>query len=144
MYLFFAFLMNDTATTEIYTYSHTLSLHDALPISFGHGEAAENIHRSKDDGHKAEPFGRLTAGFGAGNQRPNDDDRRNRVRDRHQRCVQRRRYRPDHIIANATRQPENLQDGNKSHACFTPFVPPRHETWSPTAAPPHTANERPN
>src|SRR3546814_8085913 len=24
---------NDTATTEIYTYSHTLSLHDALPIS---------------------------------------------------------------------------------------------------------------
>src|SRR3546814_16036950 len=27
-YLFF----NDTATTEIYTYCHTLSLHDALPI----------------------------------------------------------------------------------------------------------------
>src|SRR3546814_12951354 len=24
---------NDTATTEIYTYLHTLSLHDALPIS---------------------------------------------------------------------------------------------------------------
>src|SRR3546814_14969051 len=24
---------NDTATTEIYTYGHTLSLHDALPIS---------------------------------------------------------------------------------------------------------------
>src|SRR3546814_12009049 len=24
---------NDTATTEIYTYCHTLSLHDALPIS---------------------------------------------------------------------------------------------------------------
>src|SRR3546814_11059232 len=23
---------NDTATTEIYTYGHTLSLHDALPI----------------------------------------------------------------------------------------------------------------
>ena len=23
---------NDTATTEIYTYDHTLSLHDALPI----------------------------------------------------------------------------------------------------------------
>src|SRR3546814_6828297 len=29
MYFFF----NDTATTEIYTYLHTLSLHDALPIS---------------------------------------------------------------------------------------------------------------
>src|SRR5213075_3567168 len=30
-YLFFFF--NDTATTEIYTTRHTLSLHDALPIS---------------------------------------------------------------------------------------------------------------
>src|SRR3546814_3719311 len=30
LYLFF---FNDTATTEIYTYGHTLSLHDALPIS---------------------------------------------------------------------------------------------------------------
>src|SRR3546814_12644294 len=29
MYFFF---FNDTATTEIYTYVHTLSLHDALPI----------------------------------------------------------------------------------------------------------------
>src|SRR3546814_8085543 len=27
------FCFNDTATTEIYTYLHTLSLHDALPIS---------------------------------------------------------------------------------------------------------------
>src|SRR3546814_19831044 len=27
--------VNDTATTEIYTYLHTLSLHDALPISLG-------------------------------------------------------------------------------------------------------------
>src|SRR3546814_12087910 len=27
------FCFNDTATTEIYTYGHTLSLHDALPIS---------------------------------------------------------------------------------------------------------------
>src|SRR3546814_11491461 len=26
-------VFNDTATTEIYTYIHTLSLHDALPIS---------------------------------------------------------------------------------------------------------------
>src|SRR3546814_8778242 len=30
-HLFFFF--HDTATTEIYTYCHTLSLHDALPIS---------------------------------------------------------------------------------------------------------------
>src|SRR3546814_12264385 len=28
------FFFNDTATTEIYTYGHTLSLHDALPIYF--------------------------------------------------------------------------------------------------------------
>src|SRR3546814_14995499 len=27
------FCFNETATTEIYTYGHTLSLHDALPIS---------------------------------------------------------------------------------------------------------------
>src|SRR3546814_13897666 len=31
MIIFFFF--NDTAPTEIYTYGHTLSLHDALPIS---------------------------------------------------------------------------------------------------------------
>src|SRR3546814_1235974 len=31
LFLFF----NDTATTEIYTYGHTLSLHDALPVSLG-------------------------------------------------------------------------------------------------------------
>src|SRR5213075_3588726 len=29
----FVFFFNDTATTEIYTTRHTLSLHDALPIS---------------------------------------------------------------------------------------------------------------
>src|SRR3546814_6910173 len=28
----FCFFINDSATTEIYTYSHTLSRHDALPI----------------------------------------------------------------------------------------------------------------
>src|SRR3546814_17268452 len=28
----FFFFFNDTSTTEIYTYCHTLSLHDALPI----------------------------------------------------------------------------------------------------------------
>src|SRR3546814_19276284 len=29
-----SFFFNDTSTTEIYTYLHTLSLHDALPISW--------------------------------------------------------------------------------------------------------------
>src|SRR3546814_3776237 len=33
--LFFCFFFNDTASTDIYTYCHTLSLHDALPISTG-------------------------------------------------------------------------------------------------------------
>src|SRR3546814_1401160 len=31
-FFFFFFFFNDTSTTEIYTYLHTLSLHDALPI----------------------------------------------------------------------------------------------------------------
>src|SRR3546814_20016611 len=35
MSMFSYFIFNDTATTEIYTYLHTLSLHDALPISYG-------------------------------------------------------------------------------------------------------------
>src|SRR5213594_3648975 len=33
MSFFFFFFFNDTATTDIYTSVHTLSLHDALPIS---------------------------------------------------------------------------------------------------------------
>src|SRR3546814_20187224 len=36
--LSYFFFFNDTATTEIYTYGHTLSLHDALPISIGMAE----------------------------------------------------------------------------------------------------------
>src|SRR5216110_3621660 len=39
-YSLFLFFFNDTATTEIYTSSHTLSLHDALPIS---NAAAKNL-----------------------------------------------------------------------------------------------------
>src|SRR3546814_17985369 len=57
-YLFF----NDTATTEIYTYIHTLSLHDALPISTTYSNcyslgsqtrsciALSSTIRSRDDG----------------------------------------------------------------------------------------------
>src|SRR3546814_12815543 len=37
-YLFF----NDTATTEIYTYVHTLSLHDALPICLARARGADD------------------------------------------------------------------------------------------------------
>src|SRR3546814_8628039 len=32
LYFLFFFFFNDTATPEIHTYQHTLSLHDALPI----------------------------------------------------------------------------------------------------------------
>src|SRR3546814_13516075 len=32
MLFYFYFVFNDAATNEIYTYGHTLSLHDALPI----------------------------------------------------------------------------------------------------------------
>src|SRR3546814_9607060 len=38
VYCFYFFFFNDTSTTEIYTYIHTLSLHDALPISQGRHE----------------------------------------------------------------------------------------------------------
>src|SRR3546814_5382885 len=36
------FFFNDTATTDIYTYLHTLSLHDALPICTGERFNATN------------------------------------------------------------------------------------------------------
>src|SRR3546814_2678704 len=38
------FFFNDTATTEIYTYSHTLSLHDALPIYVEHVRQTFQAH----------------------------------------------------------------------------------------------------
>src|SRR3546814_20574386 len=39
----FCFFFNETATTEIYTYLHTLSLHDALPIYGIHLEAEREL-----------------------------------------------------------------------------------------------------
>src|SRR5216110_3731342 len=49
------FFFNDTATTEIYTSSHTLSLHDALPIyperghcCHCHPDRHEKVHRSEE------------------------------------------------------------------------------------------------
>src|SRR3546814_877954 len=47
------FFFNDTATTEIYTYRHTLSLHDALPIF-------RNAHVERR--HKAAYLERLSGG----------------------------------------------------------------------------------
>src|SRR3546814_6605203 len=40
LFCFFFFFFNDTAPTEIYTYCHTLPLHDALPILKGAGHGA--------------------------------------------------------------------------------------------------------
>src|SRR5210317_2669225 len=58
------FFFNDTATTEIYTLSYTLSLHDALPISplwcrptcgvncrFAHSTARSEEHTSELQSH---------------------------------------------------------------------------------------------
>src|SRR3546814_10156976 len=39
----FIFLCNNTATTDSYTYCHTLSLHDALPICLSHPVNSANI-----------------------------------------------------------------------------------------------------
>src|SRR5213082_4301094 len=46
LFFLFFFFFNDTATTEIYTVSDTLSLHDALPISSGWRMS----HRTADTG----------------------------------------------------------------------------------------------
>src|SRR3546814_19370197 len=48
--LFCCFFFNDTATTEIYTYGHTLSLHDALPISAAPHAARRNHLRTRRQG----------------------------------------------------------------------------------------------
>src|SRR3546814_10273418 len=44
------FFFNDTATTEIYTYGHTLSLHDALPIFMCPSVEYEAISSRHDGG----------------------------------------------------------------------------------------------
>src|SRR3546814_18016451 len=43
------FFFNDTATTEIYTYVHSLSLHDALPISPNSNGQTGQIIRPQTD-----------------------------------------------------------------------------------------------
>src|SRR3546814_2177899 len=53
VYLFFFF--NHPATTEIYTYLHTLSLHDALPIFDYHNVSGRRSGVSKIDEHHRHP-----------------------------------------------------------------------------------------
>src|SRR3546814_20108385 len=54
------FFFNDTATTEIYTYVHTLSLHDALPIFEGLADELIRTERSAIYGR----IGTCTQSFG--------------------------------------------------------------------------------
>src|SRR5213593_674905 len=49
------FFVNDTATTEIYTVSYTLSLHDALPIC----QYRKRIPKEPHSGAACDPAGRL-------------------------------------------------------------------------------------
>src|SRR3546814_5412336 len=67
------FFFNDTATTEIYTYRHTLSLHDALPIYLLAAECSPLSSISvrdhvcplaHSDAHRAEQSLKHGAGFG--------------------------------------------------------------------------------
>src|SRR3546814_15716054 len=57
------FCFNDTATTEIYTYLHTLSLHDALPISASRPspEIASETSRSGAGSDRAPRSGHSTS-----------------------------------------------------------------------------------
>src|SRR3546814_13775750 len=76
---------NDTATTEIYTYCHTLSLHDALPISVLQGTEDHHLRPRPGDepGHQRGPAERRTdpdgGGYGGGGLRGG----RLHTRDRH-------------------------------------------------------------
>src|SRR3546814_10987091 len=47
--LCYCFFLNNTATTGIYTYGHTLSLHDALPISGHLQRPVDAVHRAGDN-----------------------------------------------------------------------------------------------
>src|SRR3546814_11486805 len=68
----FLFFFSDSATTELYTYGHTLSLHDALPISRGareHRPAGLGTRRRRRLAEKrrqaAAAVSRQSAGTGA-------------------------------------------------------------------------------
>src|SRR3546814_19806531 len=51
------FFFNDTATTEIYTDGHTLSLHDALPI-YQPEDAAQRVDLQRPRAQRAQPIAR--------------------------------------------------------------------------------------
>src|SRR3546814_6425257 len=55
LWFFFIFFMNETATPEIYTYLHTLSLHDALPIFKVHRGGAYRARCAHKNGNNGQP-----------------------------------------------------------------------------------------
>src|SRR5213075_3580413 len=64
------FFFNDTATTEIYTTRHTLSLHDALPISTSRPSSASGrssrrvpTWRPRSEEHTSELQSRLVISY---------------------------------------------------------------------------------
>src|SRR3546814_16733182 len=54
------FCFNDTSTTEIYTYRHTLALHDALPIYARTRRGVEHHGRSRARHRAAMPYQSMT------------------------------------------------------------------------------------
>src|SRR3546814_9347452 len=73
------FFFNDTAPSEIYTYGHTLSLHDALPIYTRNScvarvsrraSAAENPGTQSSFHSTADPARRRTCPIPGGRQQP--------------------------------------------------------------------------
>src|SRR3984957_10319832 len=81
--------------------------------ALGDQEAAKDIHAGKDQRHEAEAPrpGPAAADHGDADreQRADHDHRGDGVGHRHQRWVQRRRYRPHHEIADEYRKHENRQ-----------------------------------
>src|SRR5690554_7482112 len=95
MPVFFTFFFNDTATTEIYT----LSLHDALPISYG-GDCPVS-HRAGGGSQRASPQS-LPTGEGAGGIRRPGDRKSTRLNSSHVRisyavfCLKKKKKDNDH------------------------------------------------
>src|SRR3546814_19791500 len=59
--IIYRFFVNDTATTEIYTYGHTLALHDALPISYDGRKLRAGLGRTYGRDEEYRVFIRYTA-----------------------------------------------------------------------------------
>src|SRR3546814_11770190 len=66
------FFFNDTATTEIYTYLHTLSLHDALPICLPPDRPRRARRLRPQPGQEVRKAGRLPGHRGRPGDRAQD------------------------------------------------------------------------